>query len=386
MMESRPQIDRCPGVHRPFRASDGAIIRIRQPGGRLPVAVLRHLLSIAQRWGDGMVQVTSRANIQLRALPLDDCGAVPGPIADAVDATGLVPATHELVRNMICSPLTGPERPSLLPLVDELDTELLDVPLLAELPGRFMWAFDNGSGDVAGEPWDLCYQSLDAEHGLVATAAGQVWEVPAVEAPSVLLALAQDFQLYRTQADHPVWHVDELASPIGEGFGPQADRGIVVRRPPQVGPHGTDLLAGAPLGKLTADMIGALSALHEVRVTPWRAVLVPGAAERADELAAAGWIVDPADPWANISACTGRPGCRKSSIDTVALARDMVAAAAADPTLVTHPVHISGCARRCGEPHGDHIDLLAPRDLAQARSILAAHQGAPDPASATTRR
>ena len=385
MIESRPQVDRCPGVRRPFRASDGAIVRIRKPGGRLPVAVLRHLLNIAQRWGDGMVYVTSRGNIQLRALPLDDRGAVPGPIADAISATGLVPPTHELVRNMICSPLAGAGRPDLLPLVDELDTELLDVPLLAELPGRFMWAFDNGSGDVAGEPWDLCYQSLDAEHGLVATAAGQAWDVPAVEAPSVLLALAQDFQLYRTQADHPVWHVDELATPIGEGFATQADRGIVVRRPPQVGRHGADLVAGAPLGRLTADMIGALSTLHEVQVTPWRSVLVPDAADHADDLAAAGWTVDPADPWASVSACTGLPGCRKSSIGTEALARNLVAAAATDLTLVTPPIHISGCARRCGEPHGDHIDLLAPRDLAQARSIIAAHQGAPDPTSAARR-
>ena len=366
----RPETDRCPGLTRPFRASDGAIVRVRKPGGRLPVEVLRHLLSVAERWGDGRVQVTTRTNLQVRGLPLDADGAVPIEVADAVDATGLVPATHELVRNVLCSPLPSLTRPDLHPMAAELDEELLDVPLLEDLPGRFLWALDNGTGDVAVEPWDLCYQAIDEEHGLVAVAGGGVWQVSRIDAVSTMLSLAEEFQLARTQMDPPPWHPAELGFPIGEGLPDPYEGQLSVGAPAEVGAYGPDLLAGVPLGLFTGDMIRALPALADVTLTPWRQVLIPGGAADAATYAAVGYVVDPADPWASVSACTGLPNCAKSAIDTVALAGELVAAAGDDPGIVERPVHVSGCERRCGEPHGDHVDLLAPADLAAALEQL----------------
>ena len=72
----------------------------------------------------------------------------------------------------------------------------------------------------------------------------------------------------------------------------------------------------------------------------------------AAELAAAGIVVEPG-PAADVSACAGRPGCAK------ALADVRTDALAAIGHLPAGRVHVSGCARRCGAPRGQHVDAVA---------------------------
>ena len=67
--DSRP--DRCPGVLRPWPADDGALVRLRLIGGRLPTAVAGSRSARSPTtYGDGDVHLTGRANLQLRGLPL----------------------------------------------------------------------------------------------------------------------------------------------------------------------------------------------------------------------------------------------------------------------------------------------------------------------------
>jgi precorrin-3B synthase len=91
-----------------------------------------------------------------------------------------------------------------------------------------------------------------------------------------------------------------------------------------------------------------------VVITPWRGLVLPGAARHLPELVAAGLIDDPASPWSAISACVGAPSCQKSLIDTRSYA--MTLAQSGYPLPRTH---ISGCERRCGAPPGAHHDLVA---------------------------
>ena len=97
---SRP--DACPGVFAPHDAADGALARIRLPGGVIGAAALRVVADCAQDLGDGRVHLTSRGNLQLRGLSRS--AALAARLADA----GLLPsATHERVRNVLASPLAG---------------------------------------------------------------------------------------------------------------------------------------------------------------------------------------------------------------------------------------------------------------------------------------
>src|SRR5690348_1879215 len=99
-------------------------------------AQLRTVLDAAAELGDGSVELTSRANLQIRGLAE---GAEAG-LGDRLAEAGLLPsATHERVRNIIASPLTGRVTGGLVDvrnLVRELDSALCARPALAALPGR----------------------------------------------------------------------------------------------------------------------------------------------------------------------------------------------------------------------------------------------------------
>ncbi|NEB88042.1 cobalamin biosynthesis protein CobG, partial [Streptomyces anulatus] len=65
--------DACPGTLRLHRADDGALARVRIPGGVLSVDRAEALLAVAGRFGDGELHLTSRGNVQLRGLDAE-CG------------------------------------------------------------------------------------------------------------------------------------------------------------------------------------------------------------------------------------------------------------------------------------------------------------------------
>ena len=103
MARTRDQ-DACPGALQVHRAADGALARIRLPGGMIEPRQLEALAHAATRFGSPAMELTSRGNIQIRGIR-DDAAA---PLADAVAAAGLLPSpTHERVRNIVASPLSG---------------------------------------------------------------------------------------------------------------------------------------------------------------------------------------------------------------------------------------------------------------------------------------
>ncbi|MES9544006.1 precorrin-3B synthase, partial [Actinomadura sp. NPDC000600] len=130
--------------------------------------------------------------------------------------------------------------------------------------------------------------------------------------------------------------------------------------PPHAGPIAqrdglVALEAVPPLGRLSGAEAEALSEVtDEVRVTPWRSVVLRDldrdeAGRAAEALAAAGFATDPASPWVGVTACTGSPGCAKSRGDVQGEARRFVAGLSRAPET---PVHWAGCERRCGMPRG----------------------------------
>src|SRR5580700_7638537 len=140
--------DRCPGVLRLAEAADGYLARIRLPGGLIGAGQLRMLARLAAELGDGRAELTSRGNVQLRGLAADAAE----PLTDQLARAGLFPSPeHDRVRNVLASPLAGLDGgPDLTAIVQGLDAALCARARLAELPGRFLFAVDDGRGDVAG--------------------------------------------------------------------------------------------------------------------------------------------------------------------------------------------------------------------------------------------
>nr|WP_253765941.1 precorrin-3B synthase [Goodfellowiella coeruleoviolacea] len=362
-MVIRARADACPGVVAAHAAADGALARIRLPGGRVGAAALRVLADCAEELGDGAVHLTSRGNVQLRGLAEDT-----DELVARLVAAGLLPApNHERVRNILASPLSGITGGlvDVRGVVDRLDAALCARPELAELPGRFLFALDDGRGDVSGEDADVCWRAVDAHTGVLLLAGADTgWRVPLRAAVAALVRVATAFRAVRGSA----WRVRELPDPAALAAELPPTELPPTELPPlpaglatPVGPvHRDDGGLGwcvAPLfGQFAADQVRLLAELSaEVVVTPWRSVVLPGVAAGAEHrLAAAGLLTDPAAPGLRVSACIGRPGCAKARADVRAHARQVLARLPEG-----EHVHFAGCARRCGAPRRPHHDVLA---------------------------
>jgi precorrin-3B synthase len=355
---TRWEADRCPGLLRPHRAEDGLVVRLRVPGGRIGSDVLVVLTGLG-----GTLQLTSRGNLQLR-------GVIPEKLpelTEQVAALGLLPSTsHELVRNVVASPLTGltSGHPDLRPMISELDVAICEVPELAELPGRFLFAIDDGSADVWSVDFDIGYLALNRSDGLLAVGKNHAGArrgkpVRRVEAPAEMVRVAADFVRARRQRPgigRRIWDLDD-SHPELQDLPATVTVGRSDLRTP-LGIIGGAMCAGVPLGFLTSSQAAAISVAAgggPVVITPWRSVVIPDAAGSFPMLVGAGLVLDPASPWSKITACVGSPGCVKSLIDTRAVAADLARLAP------RRPVHVSGCERRCGAPSIAHDELVGRR-------------------------
>ncbi|MGO4461232.1 precorrin-3B synthase [Streptomyces sp. M-16] len=206
----RERGDACPGALRLHAADDGFLARIRIPGGLLdgPAALL--LADAAERLGDGHLDLTSRGNAQLRGLG-ESCG---GELAELLDRAGLLPApSHERVRNVVASPLSGldasglPDVSGWVPLLDRL---LCADPGAARLSGRFLFALDDGRGDVAPLAGDVTLTAC-GDGALVWTAGSPEGVlVAAGDAPRAALVAANLFLDAVARAGTRAWRVTEL--------------------------------------------------------------------------------------------------------------------------------------------------------------------------------
>jgi len=219
----RTEVDACPGVFAPHDAADGALARIRLPGGAVDAAALRTVAACAQELGDGQVHLTSRGNLQLRGL------ARTPELAGRLAGAGLLPsATHERVRNVLASPLAGVSggRTDVRRMAAALDRGLCARPALAGLPGRFLFALDDGRGDVVAEEPDLCWQVVAPRTGVLRVAGTIVAAVDVADAVPALLAAAEAFLALREADGGTAWRAAELrdaparvAAALGIGAG-----------------------------------------------------------------------------------------------------------------------------------------------------------------------
>ena len=90
----------CPTVHAPMPSGDGPLVRVKPFGGRLRAASLHALAEAVAAYGNGVVELTGRGNLQVRGLR--DAPA----FARAMVAAGLADADpeREARRNVIAVP------------------------------------------------------------------------------------------------------------------------------------------------------------------------------------------------------------------------------------------------------------------------------------------
>lgn len=356
--------DACPSALQAHQAADGALVRIRLPGGVITAAQLNALAQAATGFGNGTLELTSRGSLQVRGI--EDVGAVSEAVAEA----GLLPsANHERARNIVASPLSG-RSGGLVDVrgwVGDLDAAIQAEPLLAGLPGRFWFALDDGRGDVSGLHADVGIQAgADGSLALLLAGFDTGVRLSGETVVPTLVRIAQRFQQIREKR----WRINELddTSPLLSSYQPSAPAGPVAAAS-GMAPVGwieqedgrIALGAAVPLGVLPARTAEFLAAIEgPLVITPWRSVLVcdltePVADTALRVLAPMGLVFDANSPWLSVSACTGSPGCERSASDVRA-----DATAAVESGEVTVRRHYVGCDRACGSPLQAEVMVATP--------------------------
>jgi precorrin-3B synthase len=383
---------RCPGALAPMQAQDGLLVRLRISGGVVAASTMRQLAEAGRRYGNGLFDLSSRGNLQLRGVTEASWPF----LVDALGHLGLIDndAAGEAVRNVLISPLAGfGAAIDVGPIGKALEAKLVGASDLHRLPGKFSFLIDDGgalslanaSADVRFD-YRRRFDDFNVSIGCGASDSIALGTCGSGEIVDVALRLAGAFLDLRSPMTDPPRRMRELISRCGAlAIADKAGlrltpthRGEAGEVPSPIGllDIGQGLFgfgAAAAFGRLTAAMLDATAEAAEIfgaeetRLTPWRALIIPRVdAGRCDALrqhfAAADFIVDTEDARLAIAACSGAAGCARGTTHTHA---DALALASTARRLLKTGIalHVSGCAKGCANSTATPYTLVANAGL-----------------------
>ncbi len=332
----------CPGAHRPMMSGDGLVVRVRPRLARLDAAQVLGLCALARRFGNGTIDLTSRANLQLRGVDARDHEAVLRGLAE-LDLLDAEPGL-ESRRNILVAPLYAPGD-----LTARLASALMArLEALPELPAKFGFAMDAGPAPVLRDASaDIRIEA--GRDGLILRADGAKSGVLVEERAAIDRAIALARWFAQTRAPETRRMAAHLAAePLPEdwqGAAPGADGDALAPGPSPLGP-----VYGAPFGHLPADALADLmrrSGAAALRVTPWRLFLLEGGRGIESD----SFVTAPGDALLRADACPGAPFCPQASVDTRTLARALA-------PRVSGRLHVSGCAKGCARRAPAQVTLV----------------------------
>lgn len=397
-------------------AQDSFMLRLRLAGGMVTAQQMRGLAAMAEEWGAGGADITTRANLQIREFQPKDIVRVLTRVA----ALGLTSrgAGADNIRNITASPITGIDPTELYdaaPLAEALHHYILNSRDMYGLPRKFNVAFDNGGAiSVVADTNDI---------GFMATRVGDGCEVPAGVYFRVLLcgitghkqfaedcglllrpeqtvaAAAAMIRVFNENGDRTdrkkarlkylvdQWGIEKflaetekrLAFPLirfaAENCEPRPaiDRGGHIGVHAQRQPGLSYIGIAVPVGRLGVKQMRALAdaadqyGSGELRLTVWQNLLIPNIpSERIDDTLAAIRAADLDCTTGTVMrgtiACTGNRGCRYSATDTKSHAVDL-ANRLDSQFKIEQPInlHVTGCPHSCAQHYIGDIGLLGAK-------------------------
>lgn len=340
----------CPGAWHPMLSGDGFVVRVRPYGGRIDAEQAAGLADLAERYGNGLIDLTNRGNLQIRGVSEDRHP----PLIDALAQLRLLDADPdaEARRNVMVAPLwtKGDE---IISVAEELECELANGPV--GLPAKFGFAVDCGSErrlsaasadvrierDVGGQ---LIVRADGAEYGRSVTRADVI---------TIALDLARWFVTSggvnhgRGRMAAHLAAGAKLPETLGGHKLPARKQSV-----PQPGLTLLGALIGVAFGQMTHSTLQWLAEhASGLRMTPWRMLLAEGMNEMP---ACDGLITRADDPLLRVVACSGAPRCPQAHADTRALAAVLAPHLAPGTRL-----HVSGCAKGCAQSGSAPLTLVA---------------------------
>jgi precorrin-3B synthase len=379
----------CPGVLHAIPARDGLLVRVRLPGGLIAPHQLRVLADLACAVGDGTLEITSRANLQLRAIRDRDLEH----LVEKIIGAGLLPSSlHDRVRNIVTSPLAGLDVAELVdprPLVDAFDRRLTGDPVFAGLHPKFSFGIYGGSRRFSRDTDDISIEATGLIPGsYFALSMGGVatgYVVSAEDAVDCMSAAASMCMELAKEAGVPVRGKAVTAAPgamkrITDALShllTPSPFAFAVTRVEQApwGLHPTpyagrvSIIPSVPLGRLTTAQADCLAEVAtefagDLRLAGWRGVVL-GAVHKAaadlivGRLEAAGLSCEGRDGFLGLAACAGSHGCDASLANVRADAASLAQQLCGRTAPMGWTVNLSGCEKRCGRRHEATAELIA---------------------------
>jgi ferredoxin-nitrite reductase len=396
--------------------------RLRIPGGQMQSFQLREIARVASELTTGYVQITTRANLQIRLIEPKDAPEV----LRRIQGVGLHTrgAGADNIRNLTTNATAGVDPLELidtLPLCHELAQIILNDRAFYDLPRKFNIAYDGGgrvssvedTNDIGAKAvladGKVCFRiAVGGATGHKAFARDLGVLVPPEEINRVICALVRVFITHGNRADRKKarlkhllesWTLERylaeaerlLPAPLtraplqpGELAYPEAPHAHVGVHPQKqpglfyVGVH-------VPVGEITpAQMLGIaeLAELHgsgEIRLSVWQNLLLPNIPEASVEtvcrsLQAMGLETTQSHLRSGFVACTGNAYCKFAQTNTKAHAAAL-AGALEKKLQLDSPIniHLTGCPHSCAQHYMGDIGLLGTKTKVAGESVEAYH-------------
>jgi ferredoxin-nitrite reductase len=409
------------------------MVRVRIPNGIATAAQVRELAAISQELGRGVLDVTTRQQLQLRWIRIED---VPELLA-RLRRVGLTTLQTGMdnVRNVVGCPLAGLVRTELFDaseVVRALTRRVVGNRAVTNLPRKFNVTITGCVENCTHpETQDLALvpavREVDGRREvgfnvLVGGKMGSGGYRPAVpldafvtpeQAPEVCLAVVAVFRdcgprQSRSKARLSFlldrWGVARFRAAVEESLGrPLPRAGRDARQPgssdhlgvvPQKQPGRCAVGLHVPVGRLHAPQLMEAARLSEVygngevRFTTGQNLILPHVPEdRLHALLQEPLLrdlrADPPPAWRGLVSCTGTDYCNLALIDTK---RRALAVARALEGRVTRPlaVHWSGCPAGCGNHGVADVGLVGKKvrlgaEVVEAVDVYVGGRSGPDP-------
>ena len=312
----------CPALARPMPTGDGWLVRFV---ARLTGAQAAGLAEASARLGNGRIEVTGRGSFQVRGLTPETAEE----LGRVVEGLGLEVLDGPVMVGALAG-LDAAEREDPRPVADAIRRGAAGMALA---PKASVVVDGGGALHLEGLAADVRVRALG----------GGAWEVAGVgrfdaggAAAAAVRALARRGE--REPGGAAAVPVGRFALRAGEAVG-----------------------VGVAFGQMEAAALAGLAAAvgdGELRPAAGRGLIALGVAAEAFRAAAEGlgFVVDAADPRLSIVACSGAPACASAWLATRALAAEI----AGRPEMAAGVrLHLSGCGKRCAQPAGPCVSLVA---------------------------
>lgn len=339
----------CPGAHRPMMSGDGLVVRVRPWLSRVTAKQARGLSALAVQFGTGFLEMTSRANLQIRGVTEEGFPE----LLTGLETLGLLDndVATESNRNIVTTPFRGSDHDT---MAQALTTALAaqDMP---KLPGKFGFVIDaEGRRDLAQISGDIRIEQ--GKSGWLVRANGNETG-RSVEGPEAAVEMALEIaRWFVASGGIGADGRGRMARHLAKGHMlPDALMGNALPFPASDDPdpgfqHG-GMAVSASFGLLPAAALAALADLtDDILVTPFRMLFLPEISKLPE---IEGLITRADDPMRRVVACSGAPYCPQAEVDTRSLAARLASQVGQGRLL-----HVTGCAKGCAHPMASDLVLI----------------------------